>query len=195
MGDNKGQTIFLSVIGIATLLVAIIGATFAYFTTTMSGDAANTTATTAKIGAVSFEAEGITGTSILPGWTSGNKAVTVTLGDSDYDVEYVCELKVTDNAITDLYLTVSGDNFVAAANNKQIGTAAETIEIAKGTLKSGETKTMNYALTFKETGQNQNDQQAKAVNAQVSCKLAGAEVYYNNGNPTGTTTKPTVPAE
>ena len=35
MGENKGQTIFLSVIGIATLLVAIIGATFAYFTTSM----------------------------------------------------------------------------------------------------------------------------------------------------------------
>ncbi len=35
MGENKGQTIFLSVIGIAKLLVAIIGATFAYFTTTM----------------------------------------------------------------------------------------------------------------------------------------------------------------
>lgn len=37
MGENKGQTIFLSVIGIATLLVAIIGATFAYFTTSMGG--------------------------------------------------------------------------------------------------------------------------------------------------------------
>ena len=35
MTENKGQTIFLSVIGIATLLVAIIGATFAYFTTSM----------------------------------------------------------------------------------------------------------------------------------------------------------------
>ena len=37
MTENKGQTIFLSVIGIATLLVAIIGATFAYFTTSMGG--------------------------------------------------------------------------------------------------------------------------------------------------------------
>lgn len=31
MGNNKGQGIFLGVIGVATLLVAIIGATFAFF--------------------------------------------------------------------------------------------------------------------------------------------------------------------
>ncbi len=50
MGDNRGQTIFLSVIGIATLLVTIIGATFAYFTTQVKGEGSggfvqNTTAT------------------------------------------------------------------------------------------------------------------------------------------------------
>ncbi len=52
MGDNKGQTIFLSVIGIATLLVAIIGATFAYFTTTVNSDnvsGGSTEGTTAKL--------------------------------------------------------------------------------------------------------------------------------------------------
>ena len=32
MKDNKGTTILLTVIGIATLLVAVVGATFAYFT-------------------------------------------------------------------------------------------------------------------------------------------------------------------
>ncbi len=52
MVDNKGQTIFLSVIGIATLLVAIIGATFAYFTTQVNSDnvsGGSTEGTTAKI--------------------------------------------------------------------------------------------------------------------------------------------------
>ncbi len=52
MGDNRGQTIFLSVIGIATLLVTIIGATFAYFTTqvTPSGTGGNVETSTAKVG-------------------------------------------------------------------------------------------------------------------------------------------------
>ncbi len=51
MDNNRGQTIFLSVIGIATLLVAIIGATFAYFTTqvTGSGTGGSLEGTTAKI--------------------------------------------------------------------------------------------------------------------------------------------------
>ena len=36
--DDKGQSIFLSIIGIATLLVAIIGATFAWFSINVSGN-------------------------------------------------------------------------------------------------------------------------------------------------------------
>ena len=70
MTENKGQTIFLSVIGIATLLVAIIGATFAYFTTSMGGTQGTVKATTAKIGAASFTAQSVSGTAVLPGWTS-----------------------------------------------------------------------------------------------------------------------------
>ena len=213
MNDNKGQTIFLSVIGIATLLVAIIGATFAYFTTQMTGDSANINTTTGTVGAATFTAEGISETDenddptadskILPGWTSGDKTVTATLGTSDYDVDYVCNLVVNTNEIEDLYLTVSGDNFVTAANNYKVdkvakentetGTAAGTpvtIKIAEGTLKSGETKTMKYALTFAETGTDQNAQQNKTVSAVVSCGLKDTTVYYNAANNGGTTTKP-----
>ncbi len=62
MGDNRGQTIFLSVIGIATLLVTIVGATFAYFTTQVDAEntsGGSTSGTTAKIGdtTVKFEDE------------------------------------------------------------------------------------------------------------------------------------------
>ena len=38
MGDVKGQTIFLSIVGICTLLVAIVGATFAWFSITVTGN-------------------------------------------------------------------------------------------------------------------------------------------------------------
>lgn len=57
MDNNRGQTIFLSVIGIATLLVAIIGATFAYFSITVTGNegASSIFITTAVLGEVSFE--------------------------------------------------------------------------------------------------------------------------------------------
>lgn len=37
MNEGKGNTVLLTIIGIATLLVAVIGATFAYFTAILSG--------------------------------------------------------------------------------------------------------------------------------------------------------------
>ena len=38
MENNNGKGIFYGVIGVATLVVAIIGATFAYFTATATND-------------------------------------------------------------------------------------------------------------------------------------------------------------
>ena len=209
MNDNRGQTIFLSVIGIATLLVAIIGATFAYFTTTMSGNSADVQATTGTLGKVSYTADALNLTSILPGKTSEEKNVTVSLGTSDFDVNYVCNLEVTGNEVIDMFL--NGDNIDATANDKRLpivkyatfdtdGTTELTpagtpqkIKIAEGTLKSGESKTMKYSITFKETGTDQNAQQGMRFNATVSCGLESAEgVYYNDANQGGTTTKPNV---
>ncbi len=211
MNDNRGQTIFLSVIGIATLLVAIIGATFAYFTTTMSGNSADVQATTGTLGKVSYTADALNLTSILPGKTSEEKNVTVSLGTSDFDVNYVCNLEVTGNEVIDMFLNVNGDNIDATANDKRLpivkyatfdtdGTTELTpagtpqkIKIAEGTLKSGESKTMKYSITFKETGTDQNAQQGMRFNATVSCGLESAEgVYYNDANQGGTTTKPNV---
>lgn len=209
MNDNRGQTIFLSVIGIATLLVAIIGATFAYFTTTMSGNSADVQATTGTLGKVSYTADALNLTSILPGKTSEEKNVTVSLGTSDFDVNYVCNLEVTGNEVVDMFLNVNGDNIDATANDKRLpivkyatfdtdGTTELTpagtpqkIKIAEGTLTSGESKTMKYSITFKETGTDQNAQQGMRFNATVSCGLESAEgVYYNDANQGGTTTKP-----
>ena len=192
MGENKGQTIFLSVIGIATLLVAIIGATFAYFTTSMSGEQGTVSATTAKIGAASFTAQSVSGTAVLPGWTSGAKTVTVTLGPSDYDVKYTCTLKMTNNPLTDLTLTVAGTNAQTSVNGK-LETGAKDVVIASGTLAKSateQTASMTYTLSFPETGADQNAQKGKTIAGTVSCSLDQEIVYYNAKNPTGTTTVP-----
>lgn len=190
MGENKGQTIFLSVIGIATLLVAIIGATFAYFTTSMGGTQGTVKATTAKLGSSSFTAESVNAKAVLPGWTSEAKNVTVTLGESDVDVSYTCVLTMTANPLTDLKLAVAGDNAVAAAT-KTLATGESETKIAEGTLKSGESKTMTYTLDFPETGADQNAQQGATIAGTVSCATEGKTVYYNAANPSGTTTAPT----
>ena len=194
MNENKGQTIFLSVIGIATLLVAIIGATFAFFTTQITGNDANVTVKSAKIGAVTFTAQSVdsNNTAILPGWTSGAKTVEVQYGASDYPVDYTCRLNVTENDFTDMTLAVSGTNAVAAANKKL--TAQDTsVLIAEGTLEASSstvTKTMTYTLTFPETYVEQNGQQDADFAASVTCALSGGTVYYNTTNPNGTATPP-----
>ena len=56
MEDAKGQTIFLSIIGIATLLVAIIGATFAWFNITLNDDNPDNgiVVTTASLSSITF---------------------------------------------------------------------------------------------------------------------------------------------
>ncbi len=193
MNENKGQTIFLSVIGIATLLVAIIGATFAYFTTSMGGTQGTVKATTAKIGAASFTAQSVSGTAVLPGWTSEAKTVTVTLGPSDYDVKYTCTLDMTANPLTDLTLTVAGTNAQTTVNGKLKPGATKTV-IASGTLAKSateQTASMTYTLDFPETGADQNAQQGATIAGTVSCSLEGETVYYNAANPSGTTTAPT----
>ena len=193
MNENKGQTIFLSVIGIATLLVAIIGATFAYFTTSMGGTQGTVKATTAKIGAASFTAQSVSGTAVLPGWTSEAKTVTVTLGPSDYDVKYTCTLDMTANPLTDLTLTVAGTNAQTTVNGKLKPGVTKTV-IASGTLAKSateQTATMTYTLSFPETGADQNAQQGATIAGTVSCSLEGETVYYNAANPSGTTTAPT----
>ena len=193
MTENKGQTIFLSVIGIATLLVAIIGATFAYFTTSMGGTQGTVKATTAKIGAASFTAQSVSGTAVLPGWTSEAKTVTVTLGPSDYDVKYTCTLDMTANPLTDLTLTVAGTNAQTTVNGK-LKTGATNTVIASGTLAKSATKqtaTMTYTLSFPETGADQGTQQGKTIAGTVTCATEGETVYYNAANPKGTTTAPT----
>lgn len=37
MSEGKNNTVMLTIIGIATLLIAVVGATFAYFSATLTG--------------------------------------------------------------------------------------------------------------------------------------------------------------
>ena len=56
---EKKNMVLLTVIAVATLLVAVVGATFAYFTatSTTSGNETTTSATTAQLATLSWTAE------------------------------------------------------------------------------------------------------------------------------------------
>ena len=202
MGENKGQTIFLSVIGIATLLVAIIGATFAYFSTTMTGDQSNTRAsvTTAKVAQVVFSgwnAE-ITASNALPGKVVvNNQSFTVAAtGDmSGATIPYTCTLTRTAAATFPSFEY----KFADTSNGGTWTTAATTA--LHGTLTSNsQTDTYFVSVRFKETGAQQNNtagdtgttnEQGETGSVAVSCVLdGGSVVYYNDANPTGTNVAP-----
>lgn len=57
MGNNKGNMVLLTIIAIATLLVAVVGATFAYFGATVEDDNTSTTIEVTS-GTLSIEYDG-----------------------------------------------------------------------------------------------------------------------------------------
>ena len=104
---EKKNTILLTVIAVATLLVAVVGATFAYFTAT-TGNSGDTSSTgevqTAKVASVTLKtaAAGTSNTTIYPGTTNyaGMTVVAEKTGDNaaadtrDYNVTYTLKGEV-----------------------------------------------------------------------------------------------------
>ena len=191
MENNKGQTIFLSVIGIATLLVAIVGATFAWFSTTISGTGATANITTASISALTLNGTQVEGENVLPGWESDDANFTVAgTVTGDVEVPYTCTI-TSNNTLTDLEYRVSAADAGTSAGGtwKTVGTSTQ---IVTGSITASNSEDVyNIALRFKETGADQNTQQNKTATATVTCALAGGTVYYNSSNPTGTEDAPT----
>ena len=94
---EKKQTILLTVIAVATLLVAVVGATFAYFTasTAPDGNASPGNVTTATVGNVTLKLGNQTSDSTQMNYPGGKAvvalSVTPTKGESDtnnYNVTY-----------------------------------------------------------------------------------------------------------
>lgn len=204
MGENKGQTIFLSVIGIATLLVAIIGATFAYFTSTAGTGNGNVDLTAKTVAGFTATAGSITSDeTILPGWSQSADISVATTDKTDVPYEYSCVLSVdADTTLTDMYVSVAAaETNAAPAEDIKAGTNTELQAGKQVTLLSGsvgnttgaETKAAKYTIKFKETGAAQTNQGAK-FKATVTCKstLSGGTegVFYTNDAKTGTITKP-----
>ena len=112
MENKRGTTVLLTVIGIATLLVAVVGATFAYFSITVTDDEnnvdTNVTITAANLGTVTFTngktidlcgaTDGASDTCVIyPGATEGLD-FTVKSTDADVDVDYNVYLNITENS-------------------------------------------------------------------------------------------------
>lgn len=106
---EKKNTILLTVIAVATLLVAVVGATFAYFTaTTQTGTGAGTTATdtTTTVGGTNLELAPIANVEgaadmKYPGgkMVVGGKVTASATGDNTYNMTYTVNAEIDTTAL------------------------------------------------------------------------------------------------
>ena len=153
--ENKNNTLLLTVIGIATLLVAVIGATFAYFTAEITGnDATETIMVGAGLLEIKYEndtANIYTAEDIVPlvpttelpyGAPIITKAFSITgSNDTIALMPYSISLIVTENSFTDGALTYS----LVSRNNASNGVVADEVTI--GDITSGDS-----VIPFTATG-------------------------------------------
>lgn len=158
--ENNGRGIFYGVIGVATLIVAIIGATFAYFSAsaTNDSDVTGTTASGASLAvAITRVSDTATSKNMVPMLSSDlQKGVTGTDTKSCIDANgnTVCQVyKITvSNGSADIGLNVKGTmNLTSTAKNMkwQVLTDATTVKAGATTVAQGTEGviTDNQALT------------------------------------------------
>ena len=198
MENSKGQTIFLSVIGVATLLVAIIGATFAWFSVEVSGNesAQSVYVETMKLGSVTYtDSNAISLTNVKPmkletAQNSASNKKTFTVAQTDTaateTLSYVISLDVTDNELT----TVDGGYFKhsltgQSSKSSDAGTLVSvalsevpgetTNDLGTGTLKGYESHTYTYLIFLQEANDEQNEAQGATFSGKIQVRLSQNE--------------------
>ena len=159
--NRRGSEIFLGVIGVATLVVAIIGATFAYFTATTNSDedAVSVGATT-----LSLQYEDKINTTLKTNLIPSTEAIA-TFGAMDQDYittpgEEVC-IDDNGNAICSVYeFTITNPN---TTTNQRINVTVDVVtngftnlkyKVYEGTIKN-ETGSVNATATLLDQGADQ----------------------------------------
>lgn len=190
---ERKNVIFLTVVAIATLLVAVVGATFAYFSTTVktnvTDDANKASVTTAKYSesTITFTTTGnkIEMTDAIPGDSksttftianTGNtdinyniawKSVTNTFNAKDADYVGTAPATQADELVYSLACT-GGTTIPAAEKTMPLNDADDNAKIATDvTVKANQTATCTLTVTFKDTNSEQNYNQGRAFTGTV----------------------------
>ena len=191
MDDGKGQTIFLSIIGIATLLVAIIGATFAWFSITVTGNEnpSDIVITSGTLGQVSFvDGTNIEIDNLMPGnYTTKTFTVSQTDTQATGKIAYNIVLNVKTNTLT----PNANHQFVhslKSSGNTNGGTLAtltssevptKSIVIGSGVIEGYEVHTYEYTIGLNNINEDQNQAQGKQFSGYLSVVIADPGVNQN----------------
>lgn len=196
--NNNGRGLFYGVIGVATLIVAIIGATFAYFSvsaniannsdiagstvelsdTTIAGTLTRVTSSTVSMVPLKTEElqQGITGEGGQQCIDANGAKVcdiyTLTINNtSNAPVSLAGNLNITATDMTDLrWSLLKSTTSAEGATAKGVN---DTVIVANELLaaKNG-TKTYYFVIWFNETEENQNTQAGKSYTGTVSFTAA-----------------------
>ena len=198
---EKKNTILLTVIAVATLLVAVVGATFAYFTATnettgSGGTAQGTTSTDLGSTSITMSSDGIDGVSNMtyPGgiMVAGAKVEAKVTGAQSYNMSYNVNVKIDTTGLGASTSTIKytlyrvDDNAVAAPlikadsceyHEEQAGTTTKyyyTGCAAADGIKAGDTVIATEEITV-HNGEATTDTVSQTIENVTS---AGATAYY-----------------
>ena len=193
--NNRTNTLLLTVIGVATLLVAVIGASFAYFTAQLYGEEQGDTVT---IGAVVLKIAYADGSGAIGGVLAAEGIVPVTTGEPVIKKEftitgnnsttaimpYSISLKITTNEFTTGALRYTFES----SNNGGNGVVPPSVTVPQN-ISTGDDQTINlgsaqfvgnvtdavhtYTLNifFPETYENQDEDKDKEFIAKIDIRV------------------------
>lgn len=195
MSEGKNNTVMLTIIGIATLLIAVVGATFAYFSAQVSGvnNQQEDVIKSATIGTTFIGGAEVTAANIYPkeeAW--GTKVFSITSNSStgvttSYNISLVIDANDSPDGVTPnktfesgaLSYTLTGTESGASTAGKLASSDGAITELSAGKSillgtatingNAGKTVTQEYTLNFffKDTGKDQNANQGAQFKAHI----------------------------
>ena len=110
MESGNRNTVLLTVIGVATLLVALVGATFAYFSATISDNSTPINVTTTQVSGLTMTSgASAIGSPLYPGW----------VGYQYIDIEATGSASTASKYTLDITVSGSGSGLTSMLNNVQ----------------------------------------------------------------------------
>jgi len=178
---NKKGNLMKFIIPIVVLLLITIGASFAYFTATISGSESSTTITvgSAVMNITYSGGSAISASNVVPGYTSSSKSITVTGTNTNSAVlSYTLTLKKSNSFSTGalkytLTNTTTGGVVtpIATATDVSITTGSADMTIGTGSFAvgaSGVHHTYTFTISFPDTGSAQNAEQGKSLTGYIT---------------------------
>ena len=194
---EKNQEILLSVVSILTIIVAVIGVTFSYFTTKMTGSGTSGTVTTAKVGNITFDGgNDLTNAGDIEPGDTFDKTFSISVPATDVSNTVYIRMDYT-NEFQDLQWSIKGTGANTSVITGTIPTTSTKTTVTLVTnkiTKNSVAQTFNYTLTITlpNLDKNQDYDQGKTFSGTLYADLGDGvdKIYYNNTYPNGTTIKP-----